>query len=172
MKIGLHGTHSTGKTTTKNKFIEKHPKFHQVTEIARKSPYKINEGTDYLSQRWILHEQIKAELLNYPYDQISDRTTMDNCAYTELQFRKGKIEYSQYQELVTIAEAWLDTYDYVFYFPIEFPLEKDGIRSDNLKFQKDIDDIIKDNLKGRTFYSLTGTVEDRLKQIEKVVFRW
>lgn len=174
MKIGLIGTHSTGKTTTMKVFIEKYSKFKTVIEVARENPYKkLNQRTDYLCQKWILHEQIKRELVNYPFDQISDRTSMDNCAYTEYQFKNGIITYEQYKELVTIAIAWFNTYDHVFLSTIEFPLVKDGVRSEDIQFQKDIELIILDNLKQfdqTNIHKLSGTTEERLKQIEKVIY--
>jgi len=170
MKIGLCGSQGTGKTTVLNEFIKTHLQYKIVKEVARQCPYPINKETGYISQRWILHEQIKKELSNYPYDQISDRTTIDQIAYIERAFRYGNMSYREYQELITIAESWIDTYEYIFFFPIEFPLVIDGIRSDDIQFQKEIDGIIKDNIINKIqIHKVTGTVEQRLEQIEKLI---
>ena len=57
-------------------------------------------------------------------------------------------------------------YDYVFYLPIEFTIEDDGIRSTNIEFQKKVDEryleLIRDWSIDHTI--LTGSVEDRLSQ--------
>lgn len=39
-----------------------------------------------------------------------------------------------------------DRYDILFYTPIEFPLEKDGIRFEDEEYQKEIDSLIKELL--------------------------
>jgi nicotinamide riboside kinase len=58
-------------------------------------------------------------------------------------------------------------YDLVFYIPIEFPLEKDGVRFEDDEYQKIIDlQIIKYLKRYKIPYiTLTGTLEERLKQI-------
>jgi len=38
---------------------------------------------------------------------------------------------------------WGFTYDHIFYIPIEFPMECDGVRSESSDYQKTIDERIK-----------------------------
>jgi hypothetical protein len=171
MKIGLCGTQGTGKTTILKEFQKIHPEFKVVTEIARKCIEKglpINEKTTGESQTFILHEQIKAEIENYPHDQISDRTTLDQYAYIEMGFRRGNISFAQKEKLETITKAWAKSYDKILYIPIEFPVIPDGVRSVDEEFRRNIDYLIFSELHNyNNVITLKGTVEQRMNIIEK-----
>ena len=45
-----------------------------------------------------------------------------------------------------LVKRHCETYDLVFYIPIEFELEDDGTREDDVQFQLDIDSQIKELL--------------------------
>ena len=173
MKIGLCGSHGTLKTTTLKEFLKDNKNFESVFEIARNCPFNVNEGASYLAQKWILHEQIKKELLNYPNNQICDRTTLDQMAYINSAFLKGNINLENANELIRICECWVLTYDIIFYFPIEYPIENDGFRSTNKHFQLEIDDTIKSYLNFMPIrdkiFDLSGTVKNKVSTIQKVI---
>lgn len=62
-------------------------------------------------------------------------------------------------------------YDHVFYIPIEFSLEQDGIRYSDLEFQKLHDretKLILDFYK-IPYHVITGTIEERLDQIQRIL---
>jgi nicotinamide riboside kinase len=109
-----------------------------------------------------MKKQIEAE--NTMQDFISDRTVIDVLAYATTMCRP-----SMTARLKDMAEMHLkdNPYDLVFYIPIEFPLEKDGVRFEDDSYQKIIDLQILKYLKRYKipYITLTGTLEERLKQI-------
>jgi hypothetical protein len=75
-----------------------------------------------------------------------------------------------WEECEKLAERRLRTnYSHVYYLPIEFPIVLDGLRPDDPAFQKDIDDRVIGLLAshGIEHATITGSVEDRLAQIER-----
>src|SRR5512145_1893549 len=66
MKLALIGTHGVGKTTLAYDICALRKKQGQnvelVTEVARRCPFPVNEGTTLEAQLWILHTQIADEL--------------------------------------------------------------------------------------------------------------
>ena len=69
-------------------------------------------------------------------------------------------------------------YDYLFYIPIEFPLEVDKIRSPSKKYQQLIDDIIFDLIQHLSVHdnkvkiiTLEGSVEQRV-ELFNIALAW
>jgi len=66
LKLALIGTHGVGKTTLAYEICSLLKKADHnvelVTEVARRSPYAVNEGATLEGQLWILHTQISQEL--------------------------------------------------------------------------------------------------------------
>lgn len=170
MRIGLTGSHSTWKSTLAKLFPN------QIEEIAR---WVIAEKwhPDTLSKSElddfelvIMKRQIEAEE-NMKESFISDRTVIDVLAYATTMCRP-----SMTARLKDMAEMHLETnpYDLVFYIPIEFPLEKDGVRFEDEHYQEIIDLQIKKYLKRYKipYITLTGTVEERLAKIKKAIIMY
>ncbi len=162
MRIGLTGSHSTGKSSIARNFSN------HIEEIAR-GVIAEKWHPDTLSKEElddfelvIMKKQIEAE--NTMQDFISDRTVIDVLAYATTMCRP-----SMTARLKDMAEMHLkdNPYDLVFYIPIEFPLEKDGVRFEDDSYQKIIDLQILKYLKRYKipYITLTGTLEERLKQI-------
>jgi len=90
MLIAYTGTHGTGKTTSVFERAAALKKEHPrktvgiITEVASRSPYKINKETSVDSQMWIFTKQISTELeMLREFDiVVSDRTAVDAIAYT------------------------------------------------------------------------------------------
>ena len=87
MKLALIGTHGVGKTTLAYDVCALLKKQGQnvelVTEVARRCPFPVNEGTTLEAQLWILHTQIADELAAAQRAQtvICDRSVLDNYCY-------------------------------------------------------------------------------------------
>lgn len=168
------GSHSTGKTTLMNALKKEFPKFNFVSEAARDCPYPINENTGFLSQDFIFRTQVCRELKSELNDvTITDRTTFDQLAYIEYAYRDAMtIHESKYALLKKYALAWANTYDVLFYVPIEFDLVNDGVRSTDDNYRRKIDEYIVKLLdeKNRRYYTIAGTVEERLKQVKDKIY--
>ncbi|MGB7620751.1 MAG: AAA family ATPase, partial [Terriglobia bacterium] len=133
------GTHGVGKTTLAFEIcaqlkIAGHS-VELVTEIARRSPFPVNESTTLESQLWILHQQIATELEMVPRAQyvVCDRAVIDNYAYLS-----NKFDRQPYLE--PMLAQWMKSYDLLIHIPLrEEKITADGFRSENVDFQRTID---------------------------------
>jgi hypothetical protein len=142
MKIALIGTHGVGKTTLAFDICSLLKKAGQnvelVTEVARRSPFPINEATTLEGQLWILHAQIAAELVaayRAPH-VICDRAVIDNYCY--LMNKSGP-----QPGLEPWLETWTTTYDLLAHVPLSgSPPPADGIRAEDRSFQERIEKLL------------------------------
>lgn len=146
MKIALIGTHGVGKTTLAFDICSLLKKaghnVELVTELARHSPFPVNEATTLEGQLWILHAQIAAELVaahRAPH-VICDRAVIDNYCY--LMNKCGPRP-----SLEPWLEAWTNTYDLLAGVPLpDTPPPPDGFRAEDRSFQERIDRLLREVL--------------------------
>jgi nicotinamide riboside kinase len=161
-KVGVTGAHGTGKTTLVCVVAEAINKPF-IREVARECPLPINEAATYETQKWILRHQIMKEMEHLGEWVLTDRTSLDNLAYLYYLENIGRVNDQQLADYENIALPWGETYDMLFYVPIEFPLVDDGVRATSPRYQKDIDENIKMILDGEgyEYVTLKGSVEER-----------
>ena len=146
-KIVLIGTHGVGKTTLLNDFHAAHPeirvKNELIREIAREDPtIKVNEDGDIRSQSIFFDAYMKEMMSEEEF--VIDRGALDVVTYTgKVCERVGEFEEyeRQMKELVDLHEKYNDQITYV-YIPPMINLVGDEVRSDNAKYQKEIDDFL------------------------------
>ena len=151
MKLALIGTHGVGKTTLAYEICSLLKKADHnvdlVTEVARRSPFPINEATTLDGQLWILHAQIAKELdvSARARHLICDRSVLDNYCYLVNKFcRQPQIEQW--------LSWWLESYSLLVSVPpMADGIPPDGFRSENLEFQDRIHDLIGEVLSERPF---------------------
>lgn len=166
-KIAVIGSHGTGKTSLVNMISHKLG-YNIIPDIVREffnEGYEINEQTTAETQLQILERQTKLEK-EVPQPWVSDKSIYDNLVYAKV----GK----QSNELINIILdkiALREKYDLIFYLPIEFPLEKDGIRSNDESYQKEIDMCFREMIVGGLInaVSLSGSLEERFKKVIKII---
>lgn len=181
IKISFTGAQGTGKTTILNALREDpdFKDFEFVTEVVRKFVkelgMKINKEGTVETQKTIF--QAYNSLLDREDFFISDRCIVDVYSYT-----KNGVEnlspgrerssfanclYEQYQTLIKRR----DSIGLVFYFPIEFPIESDSVRSTDVEYQKEIDGNIKGVLDRLDipYITVSGTVEERIAIIKQAL---
>ena len=165
--IALIGAHGTGKTTLTRAFALKHPEItisdgssRPMKEIAKTlglSKQQYQEANNIFA----IHRH-KQNIWQKNY--FTTRTLIDNYIYCRLAgwysmafkvkdvFFQSKIEKIKY-----------------FYLPIEFDIEDDGVRFTDPEFQKAFDEEIHMIVKyyNLKMVKLTGSIEDRIKQLEK-----
>lgn len=162
MKIALIGTHGVGKTTLAFEICSLLKKadynVELVTEVARRSPFPVNEGTTLEGQLWILHAQIAAELdaARAPH-VICDRSVLDNYCYLVNKFGRQ-------QRIEGWLEWWMQTYTLLVGVPpLADGIPADGFRSENLEFQQRIHERIEEMLGTAPFSGL----HDRVLWLER-----
>ena len=149
MKINLTGTQGTGKTTVLNELSRIYPQFNIITEVVRNlssTGVKINEEGDNKSQYAIFSAY--QELFEQNKNYISDRGLVDVIAYDRYLYKHNKINQIVLLNHQQALRRFLKKNPDVIhvYFPIEFDLVDDGVRSTNKEFQKSIDNYIVDIL--------------------------
>ena len=169
IKIILSGSQGTGKTTILNYF--KDTFLTPITEVARnlhKQGIKINEDGDKSDQDIIFNTYW--DKLNQDIDYISDRGLTDVIAYTSYLCDTRKIiDNNILDEQLNKLELFIKNNPNIItvYFPIEFELVNDGVRSMDESFRRSIDARIKQILDYyySNYITVHGTPEERIKQI-------
>ena len=140
LKLALIGTHGVGKTTLAYEVCTLLKKADQnvelVTEVARRSPFPVNEATTLEGQLWILHAQVATELeaASRAPNVICDRAVLDNYCYLVNKFGRQP-------HLEPWLEWWMDSYTLLVAVPpFADGITADGFRSENVQFQKQIHD--------------------------------
>lgn len=178
MKIGLCGSHGTGKTTLANAFVTAHPEYKLITSASRdvrKLGYPINMDATVESQAATSMLRL-AQQIRGGDKFISDRTLLDSVAYNKYQLENlwSGNESAQfwYDTMDDISKDYIKRYDHLIYIPIHFGLVGDGVRSEDAVYQKIIDQYIVELLQD---YAVEfricpqGTIAQRLNWLESVV---
>lgn len=122
MNILLTGAHGTGKTSTARAVNAKRPDLQLLPSASRQSPHK--PGT-VENQKHIMSEVWRR--VNSPGPAIHERTPLDVYAYTAL--LDVGCEVAQQRAMVDeFYRVMRDAGCPLFYFPICFDLEIDGVR--------------------------------------------
>jgi hypothetical protein len=163
LKLALIGTHGVGKTTlafeTCSLLKKADHNVELVTEVARRSPFPVNEATTLEGQLWILHAQIAAELdaASRAPHVICDRSVLDNYCYLVNKFGRQP-------QLEAWLEWWLGTYTLLVGVPpLADGIPPDGFRSENMEFQQRIHDLLEDLLDAPCF----GRFRERVLWLER-----
>lgn len=168
-KIIFTGTHGTGKTTILNMFRQAgYPVITEVIRNLHKSKgIAINEQGNELSQDMIWEEYKR--LLGESSDYVSDRGLTDVLGYSMAGFTRDmvpecvlKFETEDLRKFIKRNPdiKWV-------YFPIEFGVIDDGVRSTNEDYRAEVDRNIKwilDSLDIK-YLTIQGNPQERFEQI-------
>lgn len=132
--------------------------------------FKLDKDATPATEALIFLKQYNNELSTREF--VGDRSVLDVMAYARwvLDNQAPTKEMALWEECERLVERWLRTnYSHVYYLPIEFPIVLDGLRPDDPVFQRDIDHRIVQLLEGNgiPYRTITGSVEERLEQIEE-----
>lgn len=171
-RIILTGAHGTGKTTILNHYKNRIPAVTEVVRTLIKQGIKINEMGDEEGQRIIFDTHIKN--LSALTDYISDRGPTDAYAYTwyHYEVQHKDLLHELKRESEELLKFFENNSDIIWcYFPIEFSVVDDGVRSTEEEFRRYVDKSIKSILDDANikYYTITGTVEERIKQIDNIL---
>ncbi|MCS6806295.1 MAG: ATP-binding protein [Acidobacteriota bacterium] len=147
MKVAIIGSHGCGKTALAfslcTELQKRGHRVELVVEMARRSPFPINEATSEEGQLWILHRHIVAELeaSARAATVVCDRSVLDNYAYYSHKFGRRP-------HLDALVREWTKTYALLVKVPIvDHWLINDGVRSVDRQFQAQIDALVETMLK-------------------------
>jgi nicotinamide riboside kinase len=162
MKIAIVGSHGVGKTTLSSKLskILNLPLIPDVAVEAYRKGFTISENTPPEIQFWMFAKHLEYER-GLGENWIADKCLIDYSVYADVLFTDTRVTGLLAE--MTSRNAY---YDFVFYLPIEFPIEDDGVRSLDVNFQKNVDDRYKQVLDqwNVSYITLTGSIENRVKQ--------
>lgn len=166
MKIAVAGSHGVGKTTFAKTLAEKLG-FAYIPDVVREEAVKkgfvINEKTPPEVHFWLICRQWELEKIT-PEDWIADKSLFDYLVYGEI-----VLEDELFKKVIRKIIERNAKYDFVFYLPIEFPMKSDGVRSEDLGFQKLVDRRYKKCLAEFEvkYITLSGSVKERVAKALK-----
>lgn len=188
-KVVMVGAQGTGKTTILSALQTVHVfcfrQFQFITEVVRElvktNGIKINEQGDDHTQKLIFNEYLrKFKEAQQPY--ISDRGLIDVYSYTQYLYGQKNVSWDCMQEI----DASMNNFYFGkqkekktgilhIYFPIEFGVVDDGVRSVNEDFRTRIDDLIVNNLNQYVhedfIFEVSGSANLRFQNIFNVIYQ-
>jgi adenylate kinase family enzyme len=174
-KIGICGSHGTGKTTLAG-MIAAEKKLNLLTGLMRSfwtefgvSDFeKLPKDVRTTFQKESLMRQITAEdrLENF----VTDRTVLDQLAYTKMSsnMSDSSIDFLLYEQL---CGERLNQYTHIFYLPVEFEVEPEFLRAD-ISTRHDLAVIMKEYLDkwyAGKYITISGPLEKRLEIVKEVL---
>ena len=169
MKIAIIGAQGVGKTTLAKQINKDYPDFKILPEAARLAKnegYDLDQTATKETELWLIAKQIELESTQGKW--VADRSSIDLLAYIHHLF-------SEEATLIEFATKALvpkfSTYDLVLYLPSgQFPIEDDGLRLTDVKFQQAIDAQIRHILKKYKipFIHIIGSPGERLAKVKKL----
>lgn len=155
----LIGSHGVGKTSLINE-IQKKVSIYTSDGFSR--PIHQNSiGLDKIQQHILINELTAWRWVeDRNKNCVYSRSIIDSIIYTKVLYPNMKIEMEKWKDLFI---KYKDCYNF-FYIPIEFELERDGVRFESVQLQKDIDKemysfIAKFQL---PFTTLSGSIDRRV----------
>ena len=174
MKIGFCGTMSVGKTTLVNA-LKKLPEFKDYTFRTERSKYLMGLGiplnTDStLKGQIVFLAERSGELMQE--NIITDRTVIDVMAFA---MASKTINHIDKEAFTDFARNLIPEYDHIFYVsPEGVEMENNGVRETDLEYRNLIDFTINHLINSnkhrmQNFHSISGTTENRIKQVKEAL---
>lgn len=173
MRVIFCGTHGTGKTTVLKMFKEQG--WNVITEVCRKAAKEqgiaLNELGGDETQMFLFQSYM--DKFTTTCDYVSDRGLPDVLGYTKAGVQNGQVSIEcQFSQEIALENFEKHNSDiYYIYFPIEFGVVDDGVRSTDEEYRSMVDKYIKSNLDtyiGR-YLTVHGTPEERFNQIQEYI---
>lgn len=176
MRIAITGTHSSGKTTLARLCSEyfglRFVRGDTVQQIMRqhfpgKSLNVLTKKEQWKLENLVLLSRIRAEENQISF--VSDGCTLNSIAYARAKLGKGVNKIKGFDQFCNLATDNALNYDFIIYIPPEIPLVDNGFRPTSKEFRLLVDRILCEILKDCKFYTVSGSPEERLRQIESVI---
>lgn len=170
LRIAIAGAHWVGKTTLFNLMEHKNKIGEVPRELIVETGFNpmVSDDDNMIAkfQKMVMSHQLAHEERFRNEWFVSDRSIYDILSYSlEL--------IEDYDKYLSIRSECLyhNGYDIVFFVPIEFGMEDDGIRSDDEEQRKELSEAILFRLEraGENIVIVTGSVEERMDIINKAI---
>jgi predicted ATPase len=174
-RYALCGAHGTGKTTILKDLEQDLSAKYDISPIfntsnARKlfeMGIKINDSGDDFVQYVVQASHVSRFAEK---NWFADRCVIDGFAYMEAAWRKKLISSKCWDVVYTLMDTFIPLYTQIFYIPIEFKMEDDGIRKVDTAYQEEIDVYIKHVIKNHDNITIvTGSREERRAKISEKI---
>lgn len=176
MKIVFAGISGTGKTTLINALVEKGISKEKIMPSIGRT--MMNMGLE-INEKGTESTQIEALLITLEQSMATGglyaRSWLDGLVYTKYLFEKGKVSSDIMDTWKRYADRHINDFDYYFYIRPEFEMEEDGVRSTDKEFYERSKVLMEEFVQyykleyGIEFHELTGSVEERVEQVSKVL---
>lgn len=170
MKIGITGTHSTGKTTLlhalrSESLFEGFEVCDEVTRWVKQLGVDINENGTDVSQDLVMMKHVY-NLYMFD-DMLTDRTSLDGLVYTRALHARGVVSDKCLRRTHSVFAKTIDEYDFLFYIVPEFEIADDGVRSTDKEWQEAIRLIFDETIDHYKLpvISISGSVRQRVEQV-------
>lgn len=174
LKIAFSGATSTGKTTIIRQLLEKYPQYKHIPSPARKalaSGFSINENGTDLTQYNIFGQHISNFHTNITDICLFDRCVLDSMAFTHYALEEQKVSTDCGICCGEITNSLIHKYNAIFLCRPFGKIIEDGIRSNDLEFQKKIDNLMIEtaNIFNVKLIHLEGNEQERLSIVESTI---
>lgn len=154
MKIAVCGSHGVGKTTlvfdiaSELKKMMKNDRIGIIQENAGNCPLPINKNGTFMSQMWMICDQVKAEIeMEESYSVVvCDRSVFDPICYAMAINDEYDGEPNDLADFIDYAESLMSiyakSYDMIILLePNSDSISEDGLRSTDLEFRDKVADM-------------------------------
>ncbi len=168
-RIALIGTSSVGKTTVFELLKNKLPKYEFISETTRTvNSYNFPINEQGVDSTQLAISNLHLYNLTLPYNLILDRCYLDLLVYSYLLKNVSDNTRS------FVTDMWYkikDHYTHLIYFPIEFKVVDDGVRSINEEWREEVDAQFKYELEryDKDYLTISGSPMQRVNQIMKYI---
>lgn len=143
MRIGILGSHCTGKTTLAQQLSEelKTPLIPEQARLAWERGFELDHKATLKTQLMIWMMQLEAE--NNHESFVADRTLLDSVVYGQLNKSIDELDFMMMAKLASLTMPMMNRYDILFYTPILWPVVSDDFRNTEEDYREAIDNTFK-----------------------------
>lgn len=174
LKIILTGAHGTGKSAVAEGLrklgYDVMPSMQRKVIEQDKSICWNDNGNEYSQSRFMF---AYLSAMSNKQKFIADRGPIDVVAYTKVLMDQGNVSPEFWRDQMMQLVEFEDFKNIVyFYFPVCFPIVKDGVRSEDIEYQKAVDEALYNLTHGptRQVYDMPdSSIEERVKFVDSTI---